>query len=107
MFLAGQDFQGVRPWRLWPIASIFELFTGRLVSVDRAAMQRARIPRLLAQGPVKLELLNVSQEIPRVRNVAGYVILGAGIEIGFGRPAARSLGISNETPTTLCCSRRA
>ena len=38
---------------------------------------------------MKLELQNVRQEIAHVRHVRGYVILGAGVEIGLGAARGR------------------
>ena len=46
-------------------------------------MQRSGIARFLAQRAMELVLQNDGQKISRVRNVAGNVILCAGIEVRF------------------------
>src|SRR5579859_5853944 len=58
-------------------------FAGSLVAVDGAAMQRALVSGDAAESTMELELQDRCQEISRIGHVAGYVILGAGVEIRF------------------------
>ena len=47
-------------------------------------MDRPLVAGLGAQRAVKLELQDVRQEIARIGYVAGHVVLGARVEVGFG-----------------------
>src|SRR5713101_7090629 len=83
--LAGHGFEGVGPGAaLTHRQHLGELRSGRFVAVNRAAMERACVASLFAKRAVKLELQNKGQEITRVRNIGGHVILRAGIEVGLG-----------------------
>ena len=46
-------------------------------------MQRALVAGFPAERAMKLELQDVREEIPRIRNVRGDMILRPGIEIRF------------------------
>src|SRR5216683_1338009 len=82
--LASQSFERVRPrTALAHCQHLGELGARSFISVDRAAVQRARISRFLAQSAMKLELQNKGEEITRIGNVGGYMIFCAWIEISL------------------------
>src|SRR5258708_36275746 len=82
--LARQGFECVRPrTALAHRQHLGELAARSFISVDRAAVQRARVSRFLAQGAMKLELQNKGEEITRIGNVGGYMIFCAWIEISL------------------------
>src|SRR5438094_8245628 len=56
---------------------------GFLAAVERALMQRTFLAGGLAHRPVELELQDPREEVPRVRDVCGDVVLGARIEVLF------------------------
>src|SRR6266850_3028155 len=60
-----------------------QLFPRPLVPVYRAPVQRPVVPRLTAKCPLKLELQNPRQEIPRVGHIPRHMILRARIKIPF------------------------
>src|SRR5262252_242488 len=82
--LPADGFEGLRPGAALAHGEHFvEAIAGGLVLVDRTAMQGAFLPGSFAEGAMELELENPRQEVTNVGDVAGHVILGARIEIGF------------------------
>src|SRR3954469_13851155 len=57
---------------------------GLLAPVERALVQRPLLPRRVAHRPIELELEDAGEEIARVRDVPGHVVLGARIEVLLG-----------------------
>ena len=82
--LAGQDFQRIGPgFALAHGQHLVQLCSRCFRAVEGAAVERAFVSRLAAEGVVELELQNVRQEISRVGDIGRYVILRSRIEIGF------------------------
>src|SRR6266851_1022482 len=89
--LARQRFERVRPrTALAHRKHLGEPGARRFISVVRAAIQRARLSRFLAQSAMELELQNKREEITRIRHVGGYMIFCAWIEISLASSDGRS-----------------
>src|SRR4051812_28919792 len=80
--LARHRLERIRPWLARAHREhLPQLLSRFLAAVERALVQRTGLPRRLAHRAVELELEDVGEEVARVRDVAGDVVLRAGIEV--------------------------
>jgi hypothetical protein len=88
--LPRQGFERVRPRAALAHGQhLRQLCSRRFITVNRAAVQRARVPRFLAQRAVKLKLQYRSQKITRVWNIVSHMIFCARIEISLAASDGR------------------
>src|SRR5579863_10376248 len=73
--LPGHGFERVGPrLALAQAKHGIQLFTGRFVAVDRAAIERSFVTRGFAQRALELELVNPRKKITHIRHVRRHVI---------------------------------
>ena len=69
----------------WPAVSmVLSLSPAAFAAVEGASVEWAFVTRCVTHCLVELELVDAGEEVAGVGDVAGDVIFGAGVEVGFG-----------------------